>query len=163
MPQAHTNLEATRTNHLPRARLVVVVAGAALVVVGALADVYSIHHHLPYAFGGHGDPKRVGQEWTSNGTALGPPLMPLVVLVLFTPVALSRRWWGGVAEVLLSLVALAVLVGTLGEPTTRTVFEPGSIDAVQALFRVATLAATLALFLGAVADLRLRILRRHGA
>lgn len=163
MSQTHATVEATRARTLPRARRAVVVAGAALIVVGALADVYSIAHHLPYAFGGHGNPDRVAQEWTANGTALGPPLMPLVVLVLFTPLAMARRWWGGVAELLLILVALAVLVGTLGEPTMRTVFEPGSIDVVQILFRLATLTTTLALFLTACADLRLRCTRGREA
>jgi hypothetical protein len=164
MSQTQTTVDPTRARTLPRVRGIVVVAGTALVVVSALADVYSISHHLPYAFGGHGNPDRVGQEWTANGTALGPPLMPLVALVLFTPLAMARRWWGGVAELFLILVALAVLVGTLGEPTMRTVFEPGSIDVVQILFRLATLAATLALFLAACTDLRLRFAssRRSG-
>jgi hypothetical protein len=161
MPQTHTAVDARGTRTLPPARRIVVVAGAALIVIGALADVYSIAHHLPYAFGGHGDPDRVRQEWTANGTALGPPLMPLIVLVLFTPLAIARQWWGGVAEVFLILVALAELVGTVGEPTMRTVFEPGSIDVVQILFRLTTLAATLTLFLAACADLRLRFARRR--
>jgi hypothetical protein len=161
MSQTHTTIDTSRGRTLPRTRRIVGFSGAALIVVGALADVYSISHHLPYAFGGHGNPNRVGQEWTANGTALGPPLMPLVILVLFTPLAMARRWWGGVAELFLILVALAVLVGTLGEPTTRTVFEPGSIDVVQILFRLATLAATLALFLATCTDLRLRFTRRR--
>jgi uncharacterized membrane protein len=161
MSQTHITAEATRDKTLPPARRIIVITGVTLIVVGALADVYSISHHLPYAFGGHGTPERVGQEWKANGTALGPPLMPLVVLVLFTPLATARRWWGGVAEVLLILVALAVLVGTLGEPTTRTVFEPGSIDVIQILFRLATLASTLTLFLASCADLRLRFARRR--
>jgi hypothetical protein len=41
------------------------------------------------------------------------------------------------------------------------VFEPGSIDVIQVLFGLATLAATLALFIAACADLRFRLATRH--
>jgi hypothetical protein len=161
MSQVHTPLADARLVSVPRARRIAVVAGAALLVVGALADVYSVAHHLPYAFGGHGDPDKVGQEWAANGTALGPPLMPLVALALFVPLAAARRWWGGVAEVLLALVSLAVLVGTLGEPSTHTVFQPGSIDVVQILFRAASVVTTGALFVCCCADLQHRFTTRR--
>jgi uncharacterized membrane protein len=160
MSRAHAPVHETRPPATPPARRTVVAAGVLLIVVGALADAYSISHHLPYEFGGHGHRDRVGQEWMASGTALGPPLMPLVLLVALIPVATMRRWWGGAAEALLALVALAVLVGTLGEPSTRTVFEPGSLDVVQILFRLATVAATLALLGGTAFDLRSRVTRR---
>ena len=64
MSQSLTTVEATRAKTLPRARRVVAVAGAALIVVSALADVYSISHHLRDAFGGHRKPRpsRVGVD-----------------------------------------------------------------------------------------------------
>lgn len=131
-------------------------AALAVLSVSAVADWYAVRHHLPFAFHGHGDVGREREQWMSNGTALGPPLAPMVLLALALPFAAARRWWGAAADVACLVVAAAMLLGTVGEPTTFSVFEPGSVDVPQAALRVLMIAGTGALAALAVVDLARR-------
>jgi hypothetical protein len=70
-----------------------VAAGLVLVVTGVGAAV-SIAAGLPYEFGGRGDPTAVAADFVSGGgTALSPPLLPMVLLAVFA--ALSPAGGGG--------------------------------------------------------------------
>jgi hypothetical protein len=66
-----------------------------------------------------------------------------------------------VADAAVLLVALAMIVGTLGEPSARRVFEPGHLDAAQIAFRLAMLLTTGALAGWTAQDLIRRIRRRR--
>jgi hypothetical protein len=135
------------------------IAVFAVLLASTLANVYSIAHQLPYAVGGTGSPDHVAADWSAHGTALGPPAMPMVVLLLMIPFAGSRRWWGRVTDVLGLLVALALLVGTAAEPSARAVVRPATFDAVQVLIRLGLVAS--AVVLGALCARHL--LARNGA
>jgi hypothetical protein len=132
-------------------------------LVSAAANWYAIAHRLPYALGGHGSAKDVSQQWVANGTALGPPLAPMVALALAAVVVAGRRWWGAAGDVLALVVAFAMLMGTLGEPSTRLVFEPGHLDAAQIGFRLAMVVSTGLLGVFALGDLVMRVRRRRSA
>jgi hypothetical protein len=120
-------------------------AGVTL-LISALADVYAVRHHLPYQLGGHGSPAEVGRDWSGHGTALGPPLMPMLVLLVLLPLVGRRpSRLGAAAECAGVLVAFALVFGTIGEPSFRTVFTPSGFDAAQAAIRLALLVTALLL------------------
>lgn len=52
------------------------------------------------------------------GTVTSIPLVPFAVLVVATLLVRSRRWWGTVANVVLTLIGGVFVVGGLGEITS---------------------------------------------
>lgn len=70
---------------------------------------------LPYQFGGVGDPARVAEGFISKGTAVSPPLVALVVLIVAIVVAAWGGVLGRVGSGLLALLATIFFVATLGE------------------------------------------------
>lgn len=83
-----------------------------LMIVGA---VVSIAAEWPAQFGGEGDPDEVASEFLSRGTALAPPLAPLVLFAVFTALTMRRDVWGAVGIVGVMLLSLLFIVGSLGE------------------------------------------------
>lgn len=83
-----------------------------LMVVGA---VVSIAAGWPAQFGGQGDPDDVASEFLSRGTALAPPLVPLLLFAIF--VALARRGdrWGTAGVTGTMLLSIVFIIGSLGE------------------------------------------------
>lgn len=54
----------------------------------------------------------------ASGTVTSMPLAPWIVLILATVAAMSRRWWGTLALVVLALLGALFTVGGLGEVTS---------------------------------------------
>jgi hypothetical protein len=141
-----------------RTGMILIALGLELVCV--VADWYAVAHHLPYAAGGHGRAADVGRDWIANGTALGPPLAPMVLLAVALPGLAIRRWWGTTADVAAVVVAAAMLFGTVAEPSTRSVFTPAHFDAAQAMIRIAVLGSTSLLGAFTGRDLVVKFRRR---
>jgi hypothetical protein len=87
------------------------VATALLLLATALAVVAG----WPAQFGGPGDRDAVAAESLTRGTALSPPAVPLLVFALAGWAAARPGRAGTAARVLLVPVALAFVVGGLGE------------------------------------------------
>jgi hypothetical protein len=58
---------------------------------------------------------RVTLSDVMTGTVLSPPLVPWIILVVAARLARSRRWWGTVAIVALSLLGMVFVFGGWGE------------------------------------------------
>ncbi|HWU57267.1 MAG TPA: hypothetical protein VN045_01010 [Microbacteriaceae bacterium] len=129
-----------------------------LAVLGViiLEAVVSLIARWPYQFNGPGSPDSVWQDFISNGTALAPPLVLIVVLALIT--------WGVhrsgtiqiVAGILLAVLALVMIVGAAGE-----LLAPASADvprAVQLIGGALNAALAIGLF---VVTLRWLVARRR--
>ena len=87
----------------------------ALLAVMVVGTVVSVGQGWPAQFGGGGNPDDVAGEALTRGTALSPPLAPVVVFVLALLMGLRRGVLRIVGSVLLILVSLAFIVGGLGE------------------------------------------------
>lgn len=102
-----------RRMHATSRRLVLVsLALLAVMLAGALV---AVGQGWPAQFGGGGNPDDVVGEAVTRGTALSPPLAPVVVFAIAIVLALARGLVGLVGTVLLILVSLAFIVGGLGE------------------------------------------------
>jgi hypothetical protein len=84
----------------------------AFAVVGTAIGVVA---RLPYQFGGVGDAARVSEDFLSKGTAVSPPIVALVILVLGIVVALRPGLMGRLGSGLLALLAGVFFVATVGE------------------------------------------------
>src|SRR5438270_10466379 len=101
------------------ARLVLV---SLLILATIIIDLLvSFVYELPYEFGGQGDPNNMAGDFVAHGTALAPPLVPIILLMVFAFLAPSRRWWGTLSVVGLILLEVLFTVGQLGES-----FVPGN-------------------------------------
>ena len=81
----------------------------------------------PAQFGGSGDPDDVAAEALTRGTALSPPLAPVIVFVVALVMSLRAGLLGKVGTVLLMLVTVVFIIGGLGEafaPPTADVPRP---------------------------------------
>lgn len=95
----------------------------ALVFVGAVLSIVSIagfglclvfQWPSQFVLGQTADSKVTLSDLVS-GTVLSPPLAPWAILVVSTLLATSRRWWGTVAIVILSLLGVVFTIGGWGE------------------------------------------------
>lgn len=84
----------------------------AVMVVGV---IISIGAGWPAQFGGQGDPDAVASEFLTRGTALAPPLIPLVLFALFAFGAQRDDRWGTIATIGAVLLAVVFVIGSLGE------------------------------------------------
>lgn len=91
------------------------IAAWTLVTVMVVGTVIAVAAGWPAQLGGAGEPDAVLSEFVTRGTALGPPLIPLVVFI--GAVLLSRRPGRARAVGLIAsmLLALAFVVGAVGE------------------------------------------------
>ena len=111
--------------------------GIAFFIYAAVAAVVSVLAGWPAQFGGAGDPANVGGEFLSRGTAIAPPLVPLVALGGGALLVRKGGWWGAVGAVTLLLLGVVFVIGGLGEalapsPLTapRVVLVVGAVLAV---------------------------------
>lgn len=82
-------------------------SSVAWLVVAAVCAAWSIHERRPYGFAGHGSPDKVASEFVTNGTALEPSLVMMIIALGAAAVAgTRRRGLGGGADVVLVLVAV---------------------------------------------------------
>jgi hypothetical protein len=136
----------------------------AIQIPGAVVSViYRLPEELIFDKAGAGDPDNVlGEILSGQGAALVAPLPPLVALILFTALALSRRWWGAIGTVGICLLSLFVAFFIFMESVTRRVFPPSAseipVAAMVALFFI----VLLLMFLSGVLDLIDRVRTRKG-
>lgn len=86
-----------------------------LVVVMVVGAIVSIAAGWPAQFGGQGDPEAVASEFLTRGTALAPPLIPLVLFALCAFGARRDGRWTMVATIGAVLLAVVFVIGSLGE------------------------------------------------
>ena len=87
-----------------------------ILVLSVIGAVLAISEGLPAEFGGRGDPDNVAGEFLTRGTAMSPPLVPMIVLAALLAISLSRAWWGTLALIGMGIVGVLFAVGGLGEP-----------------------------------------------
>lgn len=136
-------------NATSRRLMLVSLALLAVMVLGALI---AVSQGWPAQFGGGGDPDDVAGEAVTRGTALSPPLAPVVVFVVALLMAVRRGVVGIARGVLLILVSLAFVVGGLGEA-----FAAPTADIPRAALIVSGLLAVglgAAILVAAIARLR---------
>lgn len=125
-----------------------VFASVLLLVVAITGTVISIIYKLPYEFGGQGDPNNVLRDFVAGGgTALSPPLPPMVLAVVFTILAPSRRWWGTVGVVGLCIFGSQYIIGESQEPIVWRSLRSSDFGPLEA---VVALLGVLGILLGAL-------------
>lgn len=134
----------------------------AIQIPGAVISViYRLPEDLTFDEAGAGDPDNVlGEILSGQGAALVAPLPPLIALIVFMALALSRRWWGTIGTVGVCLLSLFVAFFIFMESVTREVFPPSAseipVAAMVALFFV----VLLLMFVSSVLDLISRVRTR---
>lgn len=101
----------------------------ALLALSVVGTVIGVAAHLPYQFGGVGDPARVTEDFVGKGTAVSPPLVALVLLVAAIVIAAQRGRVGRIGSGLLAVLAAISFVPTLGET-----FGAGAFSGVTRVF-----------------------------
>ena len=79
------------------------------------ATVVSVVAGWPAQFGGAGHPDAVATEFLTRGTALSPPLLPLVLFVAMALLSPRRGVTGVTATVVLMLLGVVFVIGGVGE------------------------------------------------
>jgi hypothetical protein len=98
----------------PTTRRLVSVAGM-IFVVSVVGLVLAVIFQWPTQFDGSGNPNVTAGEVVTGGTVTSLPLLPWIALAMFALLARSRRWWGTLAVVVLSLLGALFIIGALGE------------------------------------------------
>jgi len=134
----------------------------AIQIPGAVVSViYRLPEDLTFDEAGAGDPDSVlGEILSGQGAALVAPLPPLIALIVFMTLALSRRWWGTIGTVGVCLLSLFVAFFIFMESVTGRVFPPSAseipVAAMVALFFI----VLLLMLLSGVLDLTDRVRTR---
>ena len=134
----------------------------AIQIPGAIVSViYRLPEDLTFDEAGAGDPDNVlGEILSGQGAALVAPLPPLIALILFMALALSRRWWGAIGTVGICLLSLLVAFFMFMESVTREVFPP-SVSEIPVVVMVALFfIVPLFMFVSGVLDLIARVRMR---
>ncbi len=137
----------------------------AIQIPGAVVCViYRLPEDLAFDEAGAGDPNNVlGEILSGQGAALAAPLPPVIALIAFTALALSRRWWGAIGTVGVCLLSLFVALFMFMESVTRQVFPP-SVSEIPVAVMVALFVMVPALmFLSGILDLMARVRTRKNA
>ena len=117
-----------------------------LLVVMVVGAIVSIVAGWPAQFGGEGDPDAVASEFLTRGTALAPPLIPLLLFALCAFGARRDDRWAMIATIGAVLLAVVFVIGSLGEafasPTPdvprAALLTSGVIGALLSLSVIAT-------------------------
>ncbi len=134
----------------------------AIQIPGAVVSViYRLPEDLTFDEAGAGNPDNVlGEILSGQGAALVAPLPPLIALIVFMALALSRRWWGTIGTVGVCLLSLFVAFFIFMESVTGRVFPPSAseipVAAMVALFFIVLLLMLLSGVLDLVARVRTR-------
>jgi hypothetical protein len=126
------------------------VAAPAVFVLVVILAVVSLVAGWPHQFGGSGSRLHVLSDFASSGTATAPPLFILVIFGLVAFTVGRRDRWGTAALVILLVLAMLMVVGSLGEAlAAATPDVPRSVQYGSGAFGV--LAALVLFVLGAMA------------
>lgn len=134
----------------------------AIQLPGAVVSVtYRLPEDLTFDQAGAGDPDNVlGEILSGQGAALVAPLPPLIALIVFMALALSRRWWGAIGTVGICLLSLFVAFFMLMESVTREVFPPSISEIPVAVMVALFLIVPLFMFVSGILDLISRVRAR---
>lgn len=126
-----------------------------------ISTLIAVQRNLPAELGGKTG-KTAAAEFLTNGTAISPPAVFCLVLVLFIIfVSLPRpRWLGVLGVVGLLLLSVVGLITGLGEPIVSRIFNPATFDLPLALLEAAGFLLTLLVLALAGVELVQRIRRR---
>ena len=69
------------------------------------------------------------------GTGMSPPLLHLIVQVVFTILALRRDRWGGVGVVGLAFFGLLTVIGAIFEPINLELLNPVTFNLLKAVIQ----------------------------
>jgi hypothetical protein len=125
--------------------------------------VVSVIYRLPedLRFDEPRDPDNVlGDILSGQGAALVVPLPPLIALILFMALALSRRWWGAIGTVGVCLLSLFVAFFIFMESVTGRVFPPSVSEIPVAVMVALFFIVLLFMFLSGVLNLIDRVRTR---
>jgi hypothetical protein len=123
-----------------------------LLVLMLVGTVVAVIQGWPAQFGGGGNPDDVGGEALTRGTALSPPLAPMVAFAVALVLSVRGGIVGVVGTVLLILVSLLFVVGGLGEA-----FAPSTADVPRGVLALSGLLAVMlgpAVIVAAIGRLR---------
>lgn len=87
--------------------------GAVVLGVTILATVVAVILNLPAQFGGVGTD--AASEFAERGTAIGPPLAPLVVLAASLLLLRRHDAWATLACVVVAILGVLFVIGAVGE------------------------------------------------
>ncbi len=125
----------------------------------------SVVYGLPaeFTFGKPRDPDDVlGGILAGEGAALVAPPPPLIALIVFMALALSRRWWGAIGTAGICLLSPFVVFALFMEPVVGRVFPPTAPE-LPIAFTVALLVVVpLLMLLSGILDLIARVRTRKG-
>lgn len=91
----------------------VVVVAAIILGLQIVAAAVAIAINLPTQFDFKG--RDAAAEWVASGTAISPPLVPIIILAISIVLASRRSRWATLGVVLICLLGLVFIVGSLGE------------------------------------------------
>ena len=133
-------------------------------IPGAIVSVtYRLPENLTFDEAGAGDPDNVlGEILSGQGAALVVPLPPLIALIVFVALALSRRWWGAIGTFGVCLLSLFVAFFVFMESVTGRVFPPSSSEIPVAVMVALFFVVLLLMLLSGVLDLIDRVRMRKG-
>jgi hypothetical protein len=129
-----------------------VLVSVTLLVLMLVGTVVAVIQGWPAQFGGGGNRDDVGGEALTRGTALSPPLAPVVAFVVALVLSVRGGIVGVVGTVLLILVSLLFVVGGLGEA-----FAPPTADVPRGVLALSGLLAVMlgtAVIVAAIGRLR---------
>ncbi len=101
----------------------------------------------------------LGEILSGQGAALVAPPPPLIALIVFMALALSRRWWGAIGAVGICLLSPLVALAMFMESVSREIFPPSASEIPVALMVAFLFIVPLLIFVSGVLD----ILYRAGA
>ena len=104
----------------------------------------------------------LGEILSGQGAALVAPPPPLIALIVFMALALSRRWWGAIGTVGICLLSPLVALAMFMESVTREVFPPSVSEIPVAMMVALFFIVPLLMFLSGVLDLTGRVRTRKG-
>lgn len=136
---------------MPSAQRRLFLIAVAILVIEILATVLAVALDWPAQFGGVGTD--AGEEWASRGTAISPPLVPLILLGIAAGLLLVRaRAATLLASVVAAILGVLFAIGSIGEAVADA-----TPDVSQAVLLASGITGTLmgvALVAGAAATLR---------
>ncbi len=105
----------------------------------------------------------LGEILSGQGAALVAPPPPLIALIVFMSLALSRRWWGAIGTVGVCLLSPFVAFAMFMESLPGEVFPPSVAEIPVAVMVVLFFIVPLLMLLSGVLDLIARVQTRKNA
>lgn len=102
----------------------------------------------------------LGEILSGQGAALVAPPPPLIALIVFMALALSRRWWGTIGTAGICLLSPLVALAMFMESVTREVFPPSASEIPVTVMVALFFIVPLLMFLSGVLDLIARVRTR---